>query len=138
MKNSHLSELEIQQLVELSTPEREQNNAYHHIRVCKICGNRFHNLERLHAALREQQIGPADEAQVERVMELIRSEGRRSIMVPLLHRLAYVLAMLLVLTVIGAWRIQSASRPELSAIRLTRGMIGWPLKAVTAVSGFQG
>lgn len=101
MKNSHLSELEIQQLVELSTPEREQNNAYHHIRVCKICGNRFHNLERLHAALREQQIGPADEAQVERVMELIRSEGRRSIMVPLLHRLAYVLAMLLVLTVIG-------------------------------------
>ncbi len=101
MKNSHLSEYEIQKLIELSTQEREQNNAYHHIRVCEVCQNRFHTMERLHAALPEQQIGPADEAQVERVMERIRAGGRKSIMVPLLNRLAYVLAMLLVLTVIG-------------------------------------
>jgi len=101
MKNSHLSEYEIQQLIELSSQEREHENAYHHIRVCTACLNRFNTMERLHGALPERQIGPADEAQVERVMQRIRSGGRKSIMVPLLNRLAYLLAMLIVLTVIG-------------------------------------
>lgn len=101
MKKSHLSEYDIQQLIDLSTPEREQNNAYHHVRVCKVCETRFRELERLHAALRKQQFDHADEAQIERVMERIRFGERKSIMVHLLNKLAYLLAMLLVLTGIG-------------------------------------
>jgi hypothetical protein len=101
MKTSHLSEFELQWLLELSTSEREHNNVYHHIRVCLDCENRFHDLERLHLALGEQQIGHADEVQIERLMERIRSGGHQSLFIPVLYRFAYVLAMLLVLSVIG-------------------------------------
>ncbi len=101
MKTSHLSEYEIQRLLDLSTQERENDNAFLHVRSCTVCGKRFRSLELVHETLLKRQVGPADEVQVGRVMTRIRSGRTESLMVPILQRFAYVVAMGLVLGIIG-------------------------------------
>jgi hypothetical protein len=101
MNTFHLSEYELQRLLDLSTGERENDNAFLHVRSCSVCEKRFRSLESIHGALLKQQLGSSDEMQIERVMARIRSGRTKSLFVPLLQRLVYLLAMLLVLAIIG-------------------------------------
>lgn len=106
MNTSHLSENDIQRLVELSTNERRNDEAFRHLYACTLCKERFRNLEFIHEVLSRQQIEPADEKQVERVMTRVRSARSESLMIPLLQRFAYVVAMILVLGIIGVFFYQ--------------------------------
>jgi hypothetical protein len=101
MNAFHLSEYELQRLLDLPTGEREIDHAFLHVRSCNVCGKRFRSLELIHEALLKQQHESSAEIQIEHVMAQIRSGRTKSLFVPLLQRLVYLLAMLLVLAMTG-------------------------------------
>ncbi|GEM_PF-1459949 len=101
MKSSHLSEFAIQRLVDLPAEQREAEEAFRHVQECTLCKARLQRLERIHIALQKQQFEPADEIQIERIINRIRSRSTESMLVPVLQRFAYVFALLLVLGIIG-------------------------------------
>lgn len=102
MKKTHLSEIEIQRLVETAPEKRgEDEEVFSHLNSCHLCRERFREMELIHRSLSEQDIEAADEVLVERVMSRVRSGRKESVLIPIVQRFAYVFAMLLVLGITG-------------------------------------
>ncbi len=101
MTHQHLSEKELQQLIDLSEEDRRNDESFARVESCPVCKQRFQSVELIHNTLRKQQVEPADEVQVERIMTRVRSGGADSMLVHFLQRFAYVVALTLVLGIVG-------------------------------------
>lgn len=101
MNYQHLPEKEIQRLIDLPERERQSNKSYLHVQSCQVCRNRFRSTELIHDTLRKQQVEPVDEVQVERIIRRVRSQRADSLLVPLLQRFTYVVALTFVLGIVG-------------------------------------
>jgi len=101
MRTTHISEKELQRLLDLSNEERASDEAYSHVRSCAVCKKQLDRYEEMHLELHAYHPEPVDEVQVGHIMNRIRSKRTDSIMVPILQRFAYVVSLLLVLAVVG-------------------------------------
>jgi len=101
MTHVHLSEYELQRILELSAEEKTNDESFRRLQSCKVCKERFRALEMIHTTLKEQETEPSDERGVEKIMDQIRSGHTGSLMVPILQRFAYVIALVLVLGILG-------------------------------------
>ncbi len=101
MTHAHLSEYELQRILDLSAEEKTNDESFRHLQSCMVCKERFRALEMIHTTLNEQKIEPSDERGVEKIMQQVRSGHTDSLMVPILQRFAYVIALVLVLGIVG-------------------------------------
>ncbi len=101
MTHKHLTEKQLQQLLDLPEQKRHTAELFMHIQSCPVCRERFRSLELIHAALQKQPVEPPDEVQVDRIMLRVRSRQSAPVLIPVMQRFAYIVALSLVLGIVG-------------------------------------
>jgi hypothetical protein len=97
----HLSDGQLNEFVDMASEERMEQPDYGHIAECERCRTRLEQLLQIHRSLQRQSVPAADPARVQHIMARVRTGGGESIVWPLVLRLAYFVAMLIVVGVVG-------------------------------------
>lgn len=101
MINAHLSDKDLNEIVDVPAPERKKLAAYGHIAICTLCQRRLEDLELIDQSLRQISYGTVDEHAVNRVMEQVRKRNTDSVAAVLVVQFVYILGLVIVLGIVG-------------------------------------